>query len=85
MGLGMGEILVIFLIVLLMFGAKRLPEIARAMGQASNEFKKAKNEVITTVTKEVVVENKNENAKEIAVENKNKENDILIKEETKAV
>jgi sec-independent protein translocase protein TatA len=56
MGLGMTEIVIIFLVILLLFGAKRLPEVARAMGRASNEFKKAKNEVLTSVTKEVTVE-----------------------------
>ncbi len=40
-GIGMGELVVILLIVLLLFGAKRLPEIARSLGQAINEFKKA--------------------------------------------
>lgn len=38
--LGVGELVVIFFIVLLLFGAKRLPEIARAMARAVNEFKK---------------------------------------------
>lgn len=32
------------MLVLLFFGAKRLPEVARALGQAANEFKKAKDE-----------------------------------------
>ncbi len=47
MGLGMTEIILIFLVVLLFFGAKRLPEIARSMGKAINEFKKAKDEMLT--------------------------------------
>jgi len=38
---GIGELIVIFLIVLLLFGAKRLPEIARSLGKAIREFKKA--------------------------------------------
>ena len=44
-GMGMGEWLIIFLIILLLFGAKRLPEIARSLGKATNEFKKAKDEL----------------------------------------
>ena len=44
-GIGMGEWLIIFLIILLLFGAKRLPEIARSLGKATNEFKKAKDEL----------------------------------------
>jgi len=38
------EWLMVFLAVLLLFGAKRLPEIARSMGKASKEFKKARRE-----------------------------------------
>jgi sec-independent protein translocase protein TatA len=43
-GIGGMELIVIFLVLLLLFGAKRLPEIARSLGRASNEFKKAKQE-----------------------------------------
>lgn len=38
--IGFPELLLILLIVLLLFGAKRLPEIARGMGRAIHEFKK---------------------------------------------
>lgn len=40
-GLGFQEILLILLIALLLFGARRLPEIGKALGKAINEFKKA--------------------------------------------
>ncbi len=43
--IGMQELIVIFLIVLLLFGSKRLPELARGMGKALREFKKATNEL----------------------------------------
>lgn len=39
LNLGIGELLVILLIVLLLFGAKRLPEVAKAMGKAIKSFK----------------------------------------------
>lgn len=42
--IGTPEMVLIFLAVLLLFGAKRLPEIARSLGKASNEFKKARRE-----------------------------------------
>ncbi len=42
MGIGYTELILIFLVVLLFFGASRLPGLARSMGKACNEFKKAK-------------------------------------------
>lgn len=42
--LGTQEILLILLIVFLLFGAKKLPELARGIGKSLGEFKKAKNE-----------------------------------------
>ena len=42
---GIGEIVFILVIVVLVFGAKRIPEIAKALGRASHEFKKAKAEI----------------------------------------
>ena len=42
--LGGPEIIGIGVIVLLLFGAKKLPELARGIGKASGEFKKAQNE-----------------------------------------
>ena len=39
--LGLPEIIVILLIVLLLFGAKRIPEVMRSLGQGLKEFKKA--------------------------------------------
>lgn len=39
MNLGIGEIIVILVVVLLLFGAKRLPEIGRAIGKGIKEFK----------------------------------------------
>lgn len=40
-GIGFWEVVVILLIVLILFGAAKLPEIGKAMGKAINEFKKA--------------------------------------------
>lgn len=36
---GAGEMVLVFLVLLLLFGASRLPKLARSMGQASKEFK----------------------------------------------
>jgi sec-independent protein translocase protein TatA len=40
-GMGPWELLVVFLVILLLFGAKRLPEIAQGMGKGIREFRKA--------------------------------------------
>ena len=45
------DLIIILGIVLLMFGAKKLPELARGMGQAVKEFSKAKDEFEREVTK----------------------------------
>ncbi|MCF3649691.1 twin-arginine translocase TatA/TatE family subunit [Synoicihabitans lomoniglobus] len=42
--LGTTEVLVLLFIVLLLFGAKKLPELARGLGKAKNEFQKASDE-----------------------------------------
>ena len=48
--LGTGELLIIFLVILLLFGAKRLPELARGLGKGINEFKDA----VETGNKEIL-------------------------------
>ena len=42
---GYWELLLILLVVLILFGAKKLPELARSMGKASKEFKAGADEV----------------------------------------
>ena len=43
-GLGYQELLIILVIVLVLFGANRLPELARSLGSSVKEFKKGVNE-----------------------------------------
>ena len=50
-GLGMQEILVIALIVLLLFGGKKIPELMKGLGKGVKSFKDGMNEV-TDMTKE---------------------------------
>ena len=40
-GIGMPELLIILLVILLVFGANRLPEIGKSLGEAIREFKKS--------------------------------------------
>ena len=46
------EIILIFLVVLLIFGAKRIPEIARGIGKGIREFKDATSEITSEINKE---------------------------------
>lgn len=48
--LGGQEIIIIFLIVLLLFGAKKLPELARGIGKSMGEFKKAREDFEKEIT-----------------------------------
>ena len=43
--LGAGEIILILLVVLLLFGAKKIPELARGLGKGMSEFKKGLKDV----------------------------------------
>lgn len=52
-GLGMGELILIFLVVLLLFGAKRLPEIGSSLGKGIREFKSSVREIETELKKPV--------------------------------
>jgi sec-independent protein translocase protein TatA len=42
--LGSQEMILIFIVVILLFGASKLPELARSMGKSTGEFKKAQRE-----------------------------------------
>lgn len=42
-GLGTGEVILLAIIILLLFGAKRIPDLARGIGKGIKEFKNARN------------------------------------------
>ena len=50
--LGFPELLIIMVVILLLFGAKRIPEIAGSMGKGIKEFKKNINDATREVTEE---------------------------------
>jgi sec-independent protein translocase protein TatA len=50
--LGFPELLIIMVVILLLFGAKRIPEIAGSMGKGIREFKKNINDATREVTEE---------------------------------
>lgn len=43
-GLGASELLLVFGIIVFLFGSKKIPDLARGIGQGINEFKKAREE-----------------------------------------
>lgn len=49
--IGMPELIIILIIILLVFGASRLPELARSLGKAVNEFKKGMKEDVSDDSK----------------------------------
>lgn len=51
--LGVPELIVIFVIALIIFGPRKLPEIGRSLGRSINEFKKASNELRNTLEEEI--------------------------------
>jgi sec-independent protein translocase protein TatA len=58
--LGMQEIIVIFLIALIIFGPRKLPEIGKTIGKGLAEFKKASNELKQTWEDEVRLDKEKE-------------------------
>lgn len=57
-GIGWAELLIIFVIVLLLFGAKRLPEIAQGLGKGIREFKKTMRDTTDEVKGSLDVEDR---------------------------
>ena len=51
-GLGAPELLIILVIFMLIFGAAKLPKLARSLGESSKEFKKGLNEGANATTEE---------------------------------
>ncbi len=64
--LGMQEIIVIFVLALIVFGPRKLPELGKSLGKGLAEFKKASNELKQTWEEEVRLEKEREAMTEIA-------------------
>ena len=54
--IGMPELVIIFVIALIIFGPRKLPELGKSLGRSINEFKRASNELKTTLEDEIRVE-----------------------------
>jgi TatA/E family protein of Tat protein translocase len=54
--LGVSELLLIFAVILIVFGPRRLPEIGKTLGKALGEFRKATDDLKNTIEREVRLE-----------------------------
>lgn len=63
--LGMQEIIVIFIIALIVFGPRKLPEIGKSIGKGLQEFKRASNDLKRTWEEEVQLEKEKESISSI--------------------
>ena len=54
--IGMPELLIIFLVALIVFGPRKLPELGKSLGKSLAEFKRASNELRNTLDEEIRVE-----------------------------
>ena len=54
--IGMPELIIIFVIALIIFGPRKLPELGRSLGKSIAEFKKASNELKSTLEEEIRME-----------------------------
>jgi len=60
--IGMPELIIILVIALIIFGPRKLPELGRSLGKSINEFKKASNELRSTLEDEIQVEEQRDRA-----------------------
>jgi TatA/E family protein of Tat protein translocase len=60
--IGMPELIIIFVIALIIFGPRKLPELGRSLGRSLSEFKKASNELRSTLEEEIRIEEQKEAA-----------------------
>ena len=51
--IGMPELIIIFVIALIIFGPRKLPELGRSLGKSISEFKRASNELKSTLEEEI--------------------------------
>ena len=54
--IGMPELIIIFVIALIIFGPRKLPELGRSLGKSLSEFKRASNELKSTLEEEIRLE-----------------------------
>jgi len=58
--IGMPELIIIFLVALIIFGPRKLPELGRSLGRSLTEFKRASHELRSTLEDEIRLEDQRE-------------------------
>ena len=66
--IGFPELMIIMVIALIVFGPRKLPELGRSLGKSIGEFRKASNELKSTLEEEIRMEEFKEERKKIEVE-----------------
>jgi sec-independent protein translocase protein TatA len=75
--LGMQELIVIFIIALIVFGPRKLPELGKSLGKGLAEFKKASNELKKTWEDEVQLEKAKEEVSQVLKESTQQTSEIV--------
>jgi sec-independent protein translocase protein TatA len=75
--IGMPELIVIFILALIVFGPRKLPEIGKTIGKGLAEFKKASNELKQTWEDEVRLDKEKEEVSQLLKETSNQASEIL--------
>jgi Tat protein translocase TatB subunit len=65
-GIGFGELVLILLIALMVFGPGRLPEVARTLGRLSRNLRKMSSDLTSAVTKEMGIEEQHQSLKKVS-------------------
>ena len=66
--IGMPELVIILVIALIIFGPRKLPELGRSLGKSIGEFKKASNELRSTLDEEIRIEEQHDQRAAIRAE-----------------
>jgi sec-independent protein translocase protein TatA len=66
--IGMPELIIILVIALIIFGPRKLPELGRSLGRSIGEFKKASNELRSTLEEEIRIEEQRDQRASIRAE-----------------
>ena len=66
--IGMPELIIILVIALIIFGPRKLPELGRSLGKSIGEFKKASNELRSTLEEEIRIEEQRDERKATTAE-----------------